>query len=133
MAIDSILANNCVHFWLLLGILLDCCGCNCLFLPLANGATSKIHRTHFDWFRGLKTISVSFSEEASPSDAFTDAISALKAAMSDITYISPDKTIQASCWSEFDKPIGFGIKWNTIYAILQLKQCGDHTCYESIF
>nr|WP_034552515.1 ABC transporter permease [Carnobacterium funditum] len=101
MAIDSILANKLRSFLTMLGIIIGIAAVIAI-LAVGNGATSKITDTFDDL--GASTISVSLSEEASPSDAFTDDdIRALKAAISDITYISPDKTIQASAESEFDK------------------------------
>ena len=101
MAIDSILANKMRSFLTMLGIIIGIAAVIAI-LAVGNGATSKITDT-FDNL-GASTISVSLSEDASSSDAFTDNdIRALKASISDITYISPDKTVQASAESEFDK------------------------------
>lgn len=101
MAIDSILANKMRSFLTMLGIIIGIAAVIAI-LAVGNGATSKITDT-FDNL-GASTISVSLSEDASSSDAFTDNdIRALKASISDITYISPDKTVQASAVSEFDK------------------------------
>jgi putative ABC transport system permease protein len=101
MAIDSILANKMRSFLTMLGIIIGIAAVIAI-LAVGNGATSKITDTFDDL--GASTISVSLSEDASSSDAFTDNdIQALKAAIPDITYISPDKTVQASAKSEFDK------------------------------
>ncbi|WP_420836097.1 ABC transporter permease [Carnobacterium iners] len=101
MAIDSILANKMRSFLTMLGIIIGIAAVIAI-LAIGNGATSKITGTFDDL--GASTISVSLSEDASRSDAFTDEdIQALKLSIPAITHISPDKTIQAFVESEFDK------------------------------
>lgn len=100
MAIDSIFANKMRSFLTMLGIIIGIAAVIAI-LAVGNGATSEITGTFDDL--GASTISVSLSDEASSSDAFTDEdLKALKASIPAITHISPDKTIRASAKSEFE-------------------------------
>lgn len=101
MAVDSIIANKMRSFLTMLGIIIGIAAVISI-LAVGNGATSEITRTFDDL--GASSISLSVSDEATAGEEISDDdLEALTDAIPDITYISPENSVNATLSSDFEK------------------------------
>lgn len=107
MALDSIFANKMRSFLTMLGIIIGIASVIAI-LAVGNGATSQITGTFNDL--GASTISLSVSNEASKSDSLNDKdLQALKTSIPTIERISPDKTLNGTASSTYEKKSALAI------------------------